>query len=96
MSKPTLCAIAAAALLGLAACASSVKPESIISQVSRGMTQQEVVRRIGPPDGEYTYAGNNCFQYALGDNNGTRFAVFFDADQRVTSAARGSCPGMPR
>ncbi|WP_028224782.1 outer membrane protein assembly factor BamE domain-containing protein [Paraburkholderia ferrariae] len=96
MSKLTHCAIAAAILLSLAACASSVKPETIISQVSPGMTQQDVVRRIGPPDSEYGASGNSCFQYALGDNSGTHFAVFFDDQQRVTAAMRGSCPGLPR
>ncbi len=96
MSKLTYCTLAAAALLGLAACASSVKPEQVITKVTPGMAQTEVVQRIGPPDRQYSYAGNDCFQYALGDNGGTPFAVYFDSQRRVSSAQRGSCAGMLR
>lgn len=92
----TLGTIAAATLLSLAACASSVKPEQVITQVTPGMPQTEVVQRIGPPDREYSYAGNDCFQYALGDNGGTPFAVYFDGQHRVSAAKRGACAGMLR
>jgi hypothetical protein len=91
----TLGPIAAAALLSLAACASSVKPEQIITKVTPGMSQTEVVQRIGPPDSQTTNAGNDCFQYSLGDNTGTPFAVYFDGQHRVTGTARGGCTGLP-
>lgn len=86
--------IAAAALLSLAACASSVKPEQIMTKVTPGMSQTEVVQRIGPPDNQTTNAGNDCFQYSLGDT-GTPFAVYFDGQHRVSGTARSVCSGMP-
>jgi hypothetical protein len=96
LSKLIYCTLGAAALLSLAACASSVKPEQVIGKVTPGMAQTEVVQRIGPPDREYSDAGNDCFQYALGDSGGTPYAVYFDGQHRVSSTQRGSCAGMLR
>jgi hypothetical protein len=96
VSKPTCYAIAAGALLALAACASSVKPDQIITQVTPGMTQLDVVKRVGPPDREYVYAGQNCFQYTLGEYNSVPFAVYFDGEQRVAGTSRERCAGLLR
>lgn len=95
MSKSIRCAAALAALLALAACASSPKPDRIIASVSPGLTQTELMTRIGPPDRVYDYAGNDCFQYALGDND-VPLAVYFDAQGRVAAYTRAACKGRLR
>jgi hypothetical protein len=96
LSKPTRYAIAAGALLALAACAPTVKPEQVITQVTPGMSQIDVVKRVGPPDREYVYAGQDCFQYALGNYSSVPFAVYFDGQQRVTATTRERCAGLLR
>jgi hypothetical protein len=96
LSKPIYYTMAAGALLALAACVSSVKPEQVITQVTPGMAQIDVVKRVGPPDREYVYAGQNCFQYALGNYSSVPFAVYFDGQNHVTTTAQGRCAGLLR
>lgn len=86
---------AVAALLALAACASSPKPDKLIATVTPGLTKTELINRLGPPDGEYEYMGQNCFQYALGDTN-VPLAVYFDAQARVAGTVRAACKGRVR
>lgn len=90
MSKSVRNVAAVAALLALAACASSPKPEKIIASVSPGLTQTELMKRIGPPDRVFDYSGTDCFQYALGDND-VPLAVYFDAQGLVTTYTRAAC-----
>lgn len=95
LTQYTIGTVVVTALLSLAACA-SVKPENVITQVSKGMTQTDVIRHVGPPDREYAYAGNECFQYALGDDSRVPFAVYFDGQHRVAATSRTACPGVLR
>jgi hypothetical protein len=81
--------------LALAACASGPKPEQIIASVTPGMSQTELVQKIGPPDNEYSAGGRTCFQYAIGDKN-VPLAVYFDDQHRVAGTARGACQGRVR
>jgi hypothetical protein len=96
LNKLFHCTVAAAALLGLAACTSAPKQDKVIAAVAPGLTQIELVERVGPPDSEYEYAGHDCFQYALDDKNSAPLAVYFDDQKRVMSSARAGCKGRMR
>lgn len=96
MNKLPLCAFAAAALVSLAACGPTVKPEQVIASVLPGMTVNEVYKRIGPPDREYVVNGRNCFGYDLGNYGNVPFAVYFDNSHKVAGTVRGECKGRLR
>jgi hypothetical protein len=93
VSKFPLCALAATALVSLTACGPSIKPEQIMTSIHPGMTQSEVYKRIGPADRGYQANGLECFQYLLGNDDSTTFAVYFDRNLQVTGTARGTCRG---
>jgi hypothetical protein len=93
VSKLPLFALAAVALAGLAACSSGPKPEDAIAAIHPGMTQNDVYKRLGPPDRGYQANGLDCFQYTLGNDDGTPFAVYFDENHQVAGTVRGSCQG---
>lgn len=95
MSKLLRYAAAVAPLLALVACASGDKPEKIIASVTPGLTQTELMQRLGPPDHVSEYNGRDCFQYALGDKD-VPLAVYFDDQGRVASSARAACKGRMR
>jgi hypothetical protein len=95
LSKLFRCAVALAPLLALAACASSEKPEKIIASVTPGLTQTELMQRLGPPDHVTDYAGRDCFQYAIGDKD-VPLAVYFDDQGRVARTERAACKGRMR
>ena len=77
-----------AALLGASACTSPTPaPDVTISSITRGMTQTDVIKRIGPPDRMVGENGNECYQYALGKDDDVPFAVYFK--QRVVAATQG-------
>ncbi len=80
-----------AALLGASACTSPTPaPDVTISSITRGMTQTDVIKRIGPPDRMVGENGNECYQYALGKDDDVPFAVYFK--QRVVAATtRANC-----
>lgn len=89
--KTLLCCTLAAAALALAACsAPTAKPETVMSTVAPGMTQNDVIKRVGPPDRFYGESGNECFQYALGKYGDVPFAIYFKR-QTVIATARASC-----
>jgi hypothetical protein len=98
VSKISLCALIAATLAALAACAPTIKPEQVMASVKPGMTQSEVYKRLGPPDRGYEANGLECFQYDLGkyylDSSGNvPFAVYFDRSLQVAGTTRGMCQG---
>ncbi|WP_296654679.1 hypothetical protein [Paraburkholderia sp.] len=95
MSKHFSSAAAMAALLALAAC-TGVKPEKVIATVKPGLTQTELMTRIGPPDSQYDDNGHACFQYAIGEDNNVPLAVYFDDQQRVARTERANCRGRLR
>jgi osmotically inducible lipoprotein OsmE len=76
--------------LGISACASTIKPESVMSLVHPGMTRDDVVNRIGPPDHLYGSTGNDCLEYSLGDDGKAPFAVYLRGDIAVT-AVQANC-----
>jgi hypothetical protein len=81
-----------AAAVGVSACMSSPTPapDVTISFIKQGMTQNEVMKRIGPPDRMLGENGNECYQYALGKYGNVPFAVYFK--QRVVAATdRANC-----
>jgi hypothetical protein len=86
-----LYAMLAAAVFGASACTSPTpSPDVTISYVTEGMTQNDVVKRIGPPDRVLGENGNECFQYALGPYGNVPFAVYFR--QHIVSAkTRAKC-----
>ncbi|QGZ61559.1 hypothetical protein [Paraburkholderia acidisoli] len=96
MSKLPLCAFAAAALVSLAACGPTVKPDQVMASVLPGMTENEVYKRIGPPDREYVANGRDCFGYDLGNYGNVPFAVYFDNSHKVAGTVRGECKGRRR
>jgi hypothetical protein len=96
VSKLPFWALVAVTLASLGACSQSVKPDQIMASVKPGMTQSEVVERLGPPDSEYQPNGLACFQYLLGGDESVPFAVYFDGDQHVTSTTRAGCQGFHR
>ncbi|WP_322046769.1 hypothetical protein [Paraburkholderia sp. J67] len=87
-----LCIALAATTLGLSACVSSPTPapEVSMASVTRGMAQNDVIARIGPPDRVRGANGNECYQYALGDYGNVLFAVYFRR-QAVVATERGNC-----
>lgn len=89
INRLVCCALFVVAL-GISACASTIKPESVMSSVRPGMTRDDVVNRIGPPDHLYGSTGNDCFEYSLGDNGQVPFAVYFRGDIAVT-AVHANC-----
>jgi hypothetical protein len=93
VSKLPLCALAATALVGLAACAPNIKPDQVIASIHPGMTQSDVYKLIGPADRGYRANGLDCFQYDLGNDDGTPFAVYFDRNHQVAGTVRGACQG---
>jgi hypothetical protein len=76
--------------LGISACAPTKKPESVMSSVHPGMTRDDVVSRIGPPDHLYGATGKDCFEYLLGDDGHVPFAVYFSGNIAVT-AVHANC-----
>ncbi|MBN3855266.1 hypothetical protein G3N59_17965 [Paraburkholderia sp. Ac-20340] len=91
MNKVVSAALLSAAL-GLSACMSSPTPapEVSMARVTRGMAQNDVIARIGPPDRVRGANGNECYQYALGKYGDVLFAVYF-RNQAVAAAERGTC-----
>ncbi|NIE68062.1 hypothetical protein [Burkholderia sp. Ax-1719] len=87
-----VCLAALAAALGLSACVSSSipAPEVTMSKVTRGMSQNDVIARVGPPDRVRGENGNECYQYALGKYGDVPFAVYFQR-QAVVASERASC-----
>ncbi len=87
-----VCLAALAAALGLSACVSSSipAPEVTMSKVTRGMSQNEVIARVGPPDRMRGQNGNECYQYALGKYGDVPFAVYF-RHAAVVASERASC-----
>lgn len=80
-----------AAIFGASACTSPTPaPDVTISSVTRGMTQNDVIKHIGPPDRTLGENGNECFQYALGNYGDVPFAVYFK-QHAVTTTARAKC-----
>ncbi|MCG5073798.1 hypothetical protein [Paraburkholderia tagetis] len=80
-----------ASLLGVSACSSPTPtPDVAMSYVTQGMTQTDVVKRIGPPDRVLGENGNECFQYALGKYGNVPFAVYFK-QRGVAATARAKC-----
>jgi len=80
-----------AAILGASACTSPTPaPDVTISSITHGMTQNDVIKRIGPPDRMLGENGNECFQYALGNDGDVPFAVYF-RQRAVTATARAKC-----
>lgn len=61
-----------------------------MSSVMRGMTQTDVIKRIGPPDRMVGENGNECFQYALGKYGDVPFAVYFK-QRDVTATTHANC-----
>jgi hypothetical protein len=99
LSKLFRCAVAVAPLLALAACASTIKPEKVIASVTPGLSQSELMQRLGPPDRQYDDNGLDCFQYVIGDKDKDKdvlLAVHFDDQKRVASTERGACQGRLR
>ncbi|CAM2173350.1 Lipoprotein SmpA/OmlA domain-containing protein [Paraburkholderia sacchari] len=86
-----LYAMLVATVLGASACTSPTPaPDVTMSSVTRGMTQTQVTRRIGPPDRIFGENGNECYQYALGDYGKVPFAVYFK-QRAVSATAHGKC-----
>jgi hypothetical protein len=87
-----VCAAILAAAFGMSACISSPvpAPEVTMSKVTRGMSQNDVIARVGPPDRVRGENGNECYQYALGKYGDVPFAVYFHR-QAVVASERGSC-----
>ncbi|POR49500.1 hypothetical protein B0G62_111169 [Paraburkholderia eburnea] len=84
--------VALFAAFGLSACVSSPTPapEVTMSMVKHGMSQNDVIARVGPPDRMRGENGNECYQYALGKYGDVPFAVYFRY-QTVVASERGSC-----
>jgi hypothetical protein len=61
-----------------------------MSKVTRGMSQNDVIARVGPPDRVRGENGNECYQYALGKYGTVPFAVYFRR-QAVVASESGSC-----
>ncbi|MEM5311422.1 hypothetical protein [Paraburkholderia sp. JHI869] len=99
MSKLPLYALAAATLVGLAACGSpTIQPDQLVASIQPGMTQSEVYKRMGPPDRGYQTNRFDCFQYDLGKYNldssrNVPFSVYFDRSNHVAGTARAACQG---
>ncbi|WP_322053845.1 hypothetical protein [Paraburkholderia bannensis] len=87
-----VCATLLAAAFSLSACISAPlpAPEVTMAKVTRGMSQNDVIARVGPPDRVRGENGNECYQYALGKYGDVPFAVYF-RQQAVVASERGSC-----
>lgn len=87
-----LVCVAILAAFGLSACVSSSipAPEVTMSTVTRGMSQNDVIARVGPPDRVRGENGNECYQYALGKYGNVLFAVYF-RQQAVVASEQGTC-----
>ena len=79
-----------ATVLAASACTSPTPaPDVTISSITQGMTQNDVIKRIGPPDRVLGENGNECFQYALGKYGNVPFAVYFrQSDVAATASAK--------
>ena len=80
-----------AAVIGVSACSSPTPaPDVTISSITQGMTQNDVMKRIGPPDRVLGENGNECFQYALGKYGDVPFAVYFK-QRAIAATTRAKC-----
>ncbi|WP_175772694.1 hypothetical protein [Paraburkholderia phenazinium] len=65
-----------------------------MSSVHPGMTRDDVVNRIGPPDHLYGPNGNDCLEYSLGDDGQVPFAVHFRDGIAVTAVQAHCRPAL--
>jgi osmotically inducible lipoprotein OsmE len=80
-------------LTAVAGC-STVKdpdPKEVMSRVRIGMTNDDVVDRLGPADASWGPEYARCLEYTFGKQGADRYAIYFNNQRRVTYSEHAEC-----
>jgi outer membrane protein assembly factor BamE (lipoprotein component of BamABCDE complex) len=88
-SIATAGAVCIAAMLG--ACASEPNPVDVMSRVKPGMTKDEVIDRLGPPDGSWGPWHSQCIEYGFQKYARDRYAIYINNRSRVVYIEHATC-----
>jgi hypothetical protein len=64
---------------------------AVMTQVKPGMTKDEVVDRLGPPDGNWGPWHSQCIEYGFGRYAKDRYAVYVNNQSRVVLVEHAGC-----
>ncbi|BAN27026.1 hypothetical protein BRPE64_DCDS00900 (plasmid) [Caballeronia insecticola] len=66
-------------------------PKEVMSRVRVGMTKDDVVDRLGPPDDNWGPVYSECSEYGFGKTNADRYAIYFNNQRRVIYSEHAAC-----
>jgi hypothetical protein len=93
MLRTFLCALigATCVVASLSGCASDPNPTEVMSQVHVGMTKDEVIDRLGPPDGNWGPWHSQCIEYGFKKYAMDRYAIYINNKDRVIFTEHAGC-----
>jgi hypothetical protein len=75
----------------LGGCASEPYGPDVMSRVKVGMTKDQVVDRLGPPDGNWGPWYSQCIEYGFGAYARDRYALYTNNQSRVVFIEHAKC-----
>jgi hypothetical protein len=75
----------------LSGCASDPSGPEVMSQVKIGMTKDQVIDRLGPPDGTWGPWHSQCIEYGFARFARDRYAVYINNQSRVIFTEHAAC-----
>jgi hypothetical protein len=90
MKKVMMASLVAAMAVVVSGCAGT-PPEQTAAQVKQGLTQDQVIVRLGPPDRFMGPIYAQCFEYRLGKTGQYPYSVYFNRDKRAVFANNANC-----
>jgi hypothetical protein len=94
MIRLKMCAMAGLACLFamLSGCiTSNPDPAEVMARVKPGMTKDEMIDRVGPPDGNWGPWHSQCIEYGFGKYAADRYAVYINNQNRVVFSEHARC-----
>jgi hypothetical protein len=75
----------------LSGCASEPNGPEVMSRVQVGMSKDEVVDRLGPPDGNWGPWHSQCIEYGFRKYATDRYAIYVNNRNRVIAIDHAQC-----
>jgi outer membrane protein assembly factor BamE (lipoprotein component of BamABCDE complex) len=93
MLKLKYCVLACVAcvLSVLFGCASEPVATDVMSRVHVGMTKDDVIDRLGPPDGNWGPWHSQCLEYGFQKYAKDRYALYVNNQERVIYIEHANC-----
>ncbi|SAL46544.1 hypothetical protein AWB71_02523 [Caballeronia peredens] len=66
-------------------------PKEVMSRVRIGMTKDDIIDRIGPPDDNWGPVYSECSEYGFGKFGADRYAIYFNNQRRVIFSEHAPC-----